>query len=52
MLAEACFCTGAEAGSQASLQTDDIFASTWFANYDMFANGLTWIARLAKLIIC
>jgi hypothetical protein len=52
MLAEACFCMGAKAGSQSGLQTYDMFASTWFANYDMFASGLTRIARLAKHMIC
>ncbi len=32
---------GAKAGSQAGLQTYDMFASTWFANCDMFASGST-----------
>jgi hypothetical protein len=40
---------GAEAGSQAALQTYDMFTSTWFAHYDMFASRLTRIARLANL---
>jgi hypothetical protein len=31
MLAKARFCMGAKVGSQAGLQTYDIFASTWFA---------------------
>jgi hypothetical protein len=47
MLAKAPFCMGAKAGSRAGLQTYDMFASTWLANYDMFASGLTRIARLA-----
>jgi hypothetical protein len=49
MLAEARFCMGAKADSQAGLQTYDMFASMWFANYDMFASGLTKIARLANI---
>jgi hypothetical protein len=49
MLAEARFCMGAKAGSQAGLQTYDMFASMWFANYDMFASRLTKIARLANI---
>jgi hypothetical protein len=49
MLAEARFCMGAKAGSRAGLQTYDMFASMWFANYDMFANRLTKIARLANI---
>ncbi len=40
---------GAKADSQAGLQTYDMFASMWFANYDMFASGLTKIARLANI---
>jgi hypothetical protein len=52
MLAEACFCMGAKADSRAGLQTYDMFASTWLANYDMFASGATRIARLAKHMIC
>jgi hypothetical protein len=52
MLAEACFCMGAKVGSPAGLQTYDMFASTWFANYDMFASRSTRIARLAKHMIC
>jgi hypothetical protein len=43
MLAEARFCMGAKVGSRASLQTYDMFASTWFVNYDMFASRLTRI---------
>jgi hypothetical protein len=49
MLAEACFCMGAKAGSQAGSQTYDMFASMWFANYDVFASGSTRIARLANI---
>jgi hypothetical protein len=51
MLAKACFCMGAKAGSQAGLQTYnyDMFASTWFANYDIFANRSTRIMRLANI---
>jgi hypothetical protein len=49
MLAKACFCMGAKAGSRAGLQTYDMFASTWFVNYDMFASGLKRIARLANI---
>jgi hypothetical protein len=52
MLAKERFCMGAKADSPAGLQTYDMFASTWFANYDMFASGSTWIARLAKHMIC
>jgi hypothetical protein len=52
MLAEAHLCMGAKEGSRAGLQTYDMFASRWFANYDMFASGLTRIARLAKHMIC
>jgi hypothetical protein len=52
MLAEARYCMGAKVGSQAGLQTYDMFVSTWFTNYDMFANGLTQNARLAKHLIC
>jgi hypothetical protein len=51
MLAEECFYMGAKAGSRAGLQTYDMFASMWFANYDMFASGSTRIARLAKHMI-
>jgi hypothetical protein len=40
---------GAKVGSGAGLQTYDMFASTWFANYDMFASGLTRIARIANI---
>jgi hypothetical protein len=39
----------AKAGSQAGLQTYDMFASTFFVNYDTFASGLTRIARLAYI---
>ncbi len=39
---------GAKAGSGAGLQTYKMFASTWFGNYDMFANGSTRIAKLAN----
>jgi hypothetical protein len=49
MLAKARFCMGAKAGSQAGWQTYDMFASMWFANYDMFASGLTRIARLSNI---
>ena len=49
MLAKAPFCMGAKAGSQAGLQSYDMFASTWFVKYDMFANKLTRIARLANI---
>jgi hypothetical protein len=49
MLAKVHFCMGAKAGSQAGSQTYDMFASTWIANYDMFASGLTRIAKLANL---
>jgi hypothetical protein len=49
MLAEVHFCMGAKAGSQAGLQTCDMFVSTWFANYDMFASALTRNARLADI---
>jgi hypothetical protein len=49
MLAKVPFHIGAKAGSQAGLQTYDMFASTWFVNYDMFASGLTRIARLANI---
>ncbi len=41
ILAKARFCMGAKAGSRAGLQTYDMFTSTWFANYDMFASGST-----------
>jgi hypothetical protein len=40
---------GAKAGSCDGLQTFDKFASTWFANYDMFACGSTRIMRLANI---
>jgi hypothetical protein len=40
---------GAKAGSQAGSQTYDMFVSTWFANYDMFARGSTQIARLTNI---
>jgi hypothetical protein len=43
---------GAKAGPPAGLQTYDMFASTWFANYDMFASGSTRIARLGKHMMC
>jgi hypothetical protein len=49
MLAEAHFCMGAKAGSRAGLQTYDMFASMWFAHYDMFASKSTRIARLANI---
>jgi hypothetical protein len=49
MLAKVRLCMGAETGSQAGLQTYDMCASTWFENYDMFASGLTRIARLANI---
>jgi hypothetical protein len=49
MLAKAPFRMGAKVGSQAGLQSYDMFASTWFVNYDIFASGLTWIARLANI---
>jgi hypothetical protein len=52
MLAKERFCIGTKAGSPAGLQTYDMFASTWFANYDMFASGLTRIVRLAKHMMC
>jgi hypothetical protein len=52
MLAKERFCMGAKAGSPAGLQTYDMFASTWFANYDMFASGSTRIARLGKHMMC
>jgi hypothetical protein len=52
MLAKVRFCMGAKAGSQAGLQTYDMFTSTGFANYDKFASGLTRIARLAKHMMC
>jgi hypothetical protein len=52
MLAKARFCMGAKVGSRAGLQTYEMFASTWFANYDMFASRLTRIARLAKHMMC
>ncbi len=42
---------GAKAGSPAGLQTYDMFANTWFANYDMFASGLIRVARLEKHMI-
>ncbi len=40
---------GAKADSQAGLQTYDMFASMWFANYDMFASGSTRIVKLASI---
>jgi hypothetical protein len=46
MLAKARFCMGAK---QAGLQTYDMFASTWFANYYMFASKSTRIGRLANI---
>jgi hypothetical protein len=46
MLAKVHFCMGKRAG----LQTYDMFASTWFANYDMFASGSTRIVRLANIL--
>jgi hypothetical protein len=49
MLAKAHFCMGAKAGSRAGLQAFDVFVSTWFANYDMFASGSTRIVRLANI---
>ncbi len=49
MLVEVRFCVGAKACSQAGLQTFDMFASTWFANYDMFTSRLTRIAWLANI---
>jgi hypothetical protein len=49
MLAKACFGIGAKAGTQADLQTYDMFASTWFAKYAMFANNLTRVVRLANI---
>jgi hypothetical protein len=49
MLAKERFCMDAKAGSRAGLQTYDMFASTWFANYDMFASRSTKIARLANI---
>jgi hypothetical protein len=49
MLAEARFSMGAKVGSHDGLQTFDMFASTWFANYNMFAKRSTRIARLANI---
>jgi hypothetical protein len=49
MLAEVRFRMGAKAGSQAGLQTYDMFTSMWFANYDMFESGLTRITSLANI---
>jgi hypothetical protein len=49
MPAEAHFHMGAMAGSHDGAQRFDMFASMWFANYDMFASGLTRIARLANI---
>ncbi len=49
MLAEVRFCMVTKAGSSAGSQTYDMFTSTWFANYDLFASGLTRIARLANV---
>jgi hypothetical protein len=40
---------GAKVGSRDGLQTFDMFASMWFANYDMFASGLTRIARIPNI---
>jgi hypothetical protein len=51
MLAKGRFCMGAKVGSQAGLQIYDMFTSTWFANNDMFASGLTRITRLANINI-
>jgi hypothetical protein len=49
MLAEVRFCMGAKVDSRAGLQTYDMFASTWFANCDMFASKSTRIMRLANI---
>jgi len=40
---------GAKAGARAGSQTCNMFASTWFAIYDMFASGSTRIAKLANI---
>jgi hypothetical protein len=42
-------CIVAKAGSQAGLQTCDIFASTWFKTHDMFASRSTRVVRLANI---
>jgi hypothetical protein len=49
MIAKVPIRMGDKAGSLAGLQTYDMFASIWFANYDMFASRLTRIARLANI---
>jgi hypothetical protein len=49
MLAEAHFCMGAQAGLRDGLHTFDMFMSTWFANYDIFASRSTRIVRLANI---
>jgi hypothetical protein len=49
MLAKAHCPMGAKAGSLAGSQTYDMFASAWFANYDMFASELARNARLANV---
>jgi hypothetical protein len=49
MLAEERFCMGVKAGSQAGLQTYDMFMSRWFTNYDVFASRSTRITRLANI---
>jgi hypothetical protein len=41
--------SSARAGSRAGLQTYDMFMSTLFVNYDVFASRLTRIARLANI---
>ncbi len=49
-----CACRGnckldaCQGGSRDGLQTFNKFASTWFANYDMFASGSTRITRLTN----
>ncbi len=40
---------GAKVGLRAGLQTYDMFTSTWFVNYDMFASGSTRIVRLVNI---
>jgi hypothetical protein len=49
MLAKVRFCMGAKAGSREGSQTFDMFASMWFANYDMSASKLTSIVRLENI---
>jgi hypothetical protein len=49
MLAEARFHMGAKAGLPDGSQTLDMFANTWFVNFDMFTSGLIRIARLASI---